>query len=123
MANLLKRKISYKLSEIKAFFLSFRMPKWFDYKIFKIGIIMVLVLLIGGYVMKTSSTAVSGYEIHDLEEQVSGLEKEISKLEIELADYSSLQNIEARLASTDMVEVSKISYVIGNRDSLVAINK
>jgi len=123
MANLLKRKINYKLSEIKTFFLSFRMPKWFGYKIFKLGTLMVLVLLIGGYVVKISSTAVSGYEIHDLEEKVGSLEKEISKIEIELADYGSLQNIEIRLASTDMIEVNKISYVTTGRDSLVAVNK
>lgn len=123
MANLLKRKINYKLGELKTFFLSFRMPNWFGYKIFKLGTLVVLVLLIGGYVVKISSTAVSGYEIHDLEEQAQGLEKEISKLEIELADYSSLKNIETRLANMDMVEVEKISYVSLDRDGLVAVNK
>ena len=49
------------------------------------------------FVAQTSSAAKSGYQMHDLENQVAGLQTEIHKMEVDITDYSSMGSIQNRL--------------------------
>ena len=70
----------------------------------------VLVALCGIiFVAQTSSAAKSGYQMHDLENQVAGLHTEIHKMEVDIADYSSMGSIQNRLKDSGMVAVGKLN--------------
>lgn len=82
---------------------------------------MVLLIVVVGsaYVIKITSSATSGFDMHKLEKQVEALDNDIQKIQIEIAESSALPSIQARLAGMNMAEASYISY-INTKDTAVA---
>jgi len=76
---------------------------------------LMLVLVLGGgfmYVVKTSSLSTKGYEINDLEQQLELLEQENQRLELQIASYRSMNSIQNRLVSLNMVEAGgNVEYI------------
>lgn len=87
------------------------MPRWVDGSRARIIVIAVLTLFSVAYITKTSSAAVSGYQLNELENSVTQLNEEIQKLNTESISYSSIKNIQERVKATEMVAVGKIVHV------------
>lgn len=73
--------------------------------IFCIGIIFGVM-----YIVQTSSISAKGYEMSDLEDQITSLEQENQKLEFKIASNKSMKSIQNRLAGTELVVADSYQY-------------
>lgn len=78
---------------------------------FRFGLIVFIVIFGFLYVWKTNSVSTKGYEISDLETHIKQLEQENRKLQVHIAEYSSMQSIQQRLAGADLVPTDHVEYV------------
>lgn len=70
-------------------------------------------LIISGilYIYSINSSAVKGYQMKQVEKQISDLEKENDKLKIQEAELKSLYHVEEATKELNMAEMKNISYV------------
>ena len=101
-----KRKIQYQYRNFLHAIYSWRLPAWLTCPAARIGIIFLIVVFAFGYIVKTASSAATGYQIYSLENKVYDLETDIKKMEIDIADASSMTSIQKRLSSVKMVKIS-----------------
>jgi hypothetical protein len=101
---------------------TFELPAWATGNGMRIVLLVLLIVCSVLYIIKTSSAAVSGYQIHQLEKQVSALTAEEQQLSSEVAEYSSLTSIEKRLAEVEMTQGTKAKHLIAPQGSVVAKN-
>ena len=106
----LKRKINYQLNHLRNSLYSWALPSWMTGSSAKLLVSLVFIACTTGYVFQISSTSTSGYKIHELEGQVTELQREIQKLELEKADFGTMSSIQERIDKTEMVAVGKIQY-------------
>jgi cell division protein FtsL len=68
------------------------------------------------YVAQTSSVSTKGYDINDLQREITQLQRENQKLDFQIAQYRSMQSIKDRLEQMDLVIADNIEYVtlVGN---------
>ena len=74
--------------------------------------ILVTVIALFGvlYVVQTSSASSTGYDMRDLESKIQALENDNQRLEFEIATNRSMQSIQTRLASMNMVNADNVEY-------------
>lgn len=60
---------------------------------------------------QTNAFSTKGYEINEIEGQIQALEQENQKLEFEIANHRSMQSIQSRLPSLDLVATDNVKYV------------
>jgi len=106
----LKRRFKAQLNEFSNSLDNLRLPTYLSGKAARIVLSLVVVFCGVGYIFQVSSTAVSGYEINSLQNQSDDLKKEIQKLQVEIADYSSLNSVQVRAKNLGMVAVGDIKY-------------
>ena len=74
----------------------------------------VLVFFVGFfgvlYVMQTSDLSAKGYEIGDLQKQLTVLNQDNQKLEYEIANQQSMKNLEQRVKKMNLVVAENIEY-------------
>ncbi len=72
----------------------------------------LLFMLVFGvlYVMQTSSVSTKGYDINELQRQITKLEQDNQRLEFEIATNRSMQSIQQRLSGMDLVAVDTMEY-------------
>ena len=81
----------------------------------------IFVLIFGVlYILKTTSVSTKGYMISDLEKQVATLEYENRKMDVEVAKLKSMQSLQDRIASTDLVVVANVD-ILNILDGSVAV--
>jgi len=70
-------------------------------------------LIISGilYIYSINSSAVKGYQMKQVEKQISDLEKENDKLKIREAELKSLYHVEEATKDLNMAEMKNVSYV------------
>jgi len=78
----------------------------------RVGLLIFIFVLGAAYITKISSTTTTGYELHKLEKQVELMSEETRKTDIQVAEYSSMGNIETRLAGLNMVKAPKVKYIV-----------
>lgn len=105
-----KRKIQYQFRHFMQAIFSLSLPYWLVSKTTRVILVAVVVFGGLGHIIQTTSTSSSGYRISELETEIIVLEDEISRIQIDIANDSSLTTIEQRLKELDLVEVKKISY-------------
>lgn len=66
------------------------------------------------YLMQTSTVSTKGFALQDLEKQVAKLEQENRKIEVSIAEFSSMKSIQERLDGLDLVPVEEIAYANDN---------
>jgi hypothetical protein len=78
--------------------------------VFVVGLFGIL------YVMQTSNLSAKGYEIGDLQKQISLLGQDNQRLEFEIANQRSMKNLEQRVKKLNLVAVGDVEYamVLGN---------
>lgn len=87
------------------------MPSWVDSKALRFVLVGLVVVMGTAYIISTTSSTASGYEMNKLEDRVASLQTDIQKTQIEIADYSSINSIQSRLATMKMVEAGGIKYL------------
>lgn len=68
------------------------------------------------YVMQTSNLSAKGYELSDLSKQIRILEQDNQKLDYDVANQQSMQNLEERVKKLQLVAASDAEYatLLGN---------
>ncbi len=65
------------------------------------------------YLVETSSVATKGYDINDLQKQISNLKRENQRLELSVAEFRSMASIQERIKTLNLVTANDIVYVSG----------
>ncbi|MDD2757771.1 MAG: hypothetical protein PHD72_00135 [Patescibacteria group bacterium] len=87
------------------------LPDYFTGRTARIVYITILVATSLIYICQTSLAAGSGYEMRDLQNKVNTLQEDIQKIEVEIAENTSMAKLETRLAELNMVAISDIKYI------------
>ncbi len=94
------------------------------FKLSRMGVVISVVALtfVLGllYLSQSNKMATSGYDIAKLERVQQELRLDNERLQIEASRLQSIQNLDAGIAKSGMVPVSKINYVPANTN--VAVN-
>lgn len=86
-------------------------------------IVIVLLIILGtAYLVQINQTATSGFAVKDMNQKISQLEEQHQKLELEIADLQSLQNIQSASDRLQLVSHTKLDY-IQPTDGAVALEK
>jgi hypothetical protein len=110
----IKRQFQYQYKNFVDALYSLELPAWVNSRAIRASLLIVTLFFGSAYVIKTASSASSGYEIHRLESKVQTLQQEIDKLEVDLADNSSLITINKKLKETNMASISSLSFYQNN---------
>ncbi len=106
----IKRQLQFQYRHFIQAIYTWQLPRWLTCPATRLLLLLTVVIFGSAYIVKTASSAAGGYKIYDLENEISFLESDIKKLEVEIADNSSLYNIQKRLSNVSMVAVGKITY-------------
>ena len=106
----IKRRFQYQYRNFIQSIVTIRLPNWLACKGMRLCLLLFIILFGAAYVFKTTSSASTGYQMSDLEQRAQELEMENKKLEIEIADNSSMQSIHKRLSGINMVTIANIQY-------------
>lgn len=74
-------------------------------------LIVGLVALSGLYVFQTTAVSVKGYDMTDLEREMTRLRRDTQGLDVEIAKYRSMDSIKKRLPELQLVAASEVRYV------------
>ncbi len=106
----LKRQIQFRYQGMVRSLQTINVPRWLTSKTARLGLFSIIFIFSFAYIIKTTSSATSGYQMNELEKQTLVLEIEVQKLEVEIADNSSMNNIQSRLVKLNMIEAVGIKY-------------
>lgn len=83
-----------------------------SWHLFLSGVFLILLLVAGGflYIRQITSTATSGYDVSALERRAEGLRAEEAKLRFESAELESLERIEERLPTLNLIPADNVAY-------------
>ena len=117
----LKRQLKYKYQNLKFSLQTITLPAWLTAPAVRLGLFVFIFIFSAAYIVNITSSATSGYQMHELEKKTLALEMEVKKLEVEIADNSSMSSIASRVAKLNMVEATGLTY-LASKDSSVAKN-
>lgn len=86
-------------------------PQWLIGRGMRSTLLIGVIFLSAAYMVRINSVSASGYEIHNLEKQVSELDNQVQDLQIKIADAGSMNNIEKRLAELNLVAATKVKHL------------
>jgi hypothetical protein len=111
----LKRKLKYKAGYYRRCFQALMqgevIPAWLRGRTARVVYLSILTLFLVAYVREVSSAATSGYEMRDLQNQVSALNEEIRGLNVQVAADTSLPTLQKRLADSGLTRANSITYL------------
>lgn len=81
-------------------------------KTFRIALIAVMVVSGGLNIAQITKISTKGYEINDLEKDITKLEQDTERLEFKISQYRSIQSIQSRLETLGMVQAETPEYVV-----------
>ena len=96
--------------------------KNFGFVKIKILTASLCLLVCVAYLGIINTTAVKGYEVRKVEQQIEELRKENKQLEIQEAELNSFYNIKDNIENLNMVESEDVVYIDNNEDA-VAVKK
>lgn len=98
--------------------------KFFYRGISKIKILVAVFFFVVAavYLAIINTTAVKGYEVRKVEQEIDRLKKDNKQLQIEEAELNSFYNIRENVGNLNMVEAKDVVY-IDNNDQSVAVKK
>lgn len=112
---ILRRKIKYQVDYYKRMALSyckcFSVPAWMYGKNARLAYAGIFGAILFAYICQVSVASGSGYEMRDLQKRVTALKTDIQKINVEMAKYNALPNLEKRVQNTGMVTVASINYI------------
>ncbi len=84
------------------------MPEWLTGRGMRSTLLISVMFLSAAYMVRINAVSATGYEIHNLEKQVSEMDNQVQNLQIKIADAGSMNNIEKRLPELNLVAVAKV---------------
>lgn len=73
---------------------------------------MVIAIVLGSlYLFQVNRTATSGFAVKDLNTQITELKESHQKLELQVADLQSLQQIQSATKRLELIARTKLEYV------------
>lgn len=117
----LKRQIQFKYQNLMHSLQTISVPAWLISRAARLGLFSIIFIFSIAYIINTAASATTGYQVHELEKQTATLETEVQKLQVEIADNSSISSISSRLVKLNMVEGSNVKYLI-TKNTAVAKN-
>lgn len=90
--------------------------------LFLLGLFLLVLAVAGGflYIREITGTASSGYDISALERRSEELRAEESRIQLEAAEFQSLQRIEERLPKLNLLPTGTITYTSPLLDGALA---
>lgn len=79
---------------------------------FSVIVIFSVVFLGISYILQLTTVSTKGYEIERNEKRLNELKRENQKLQVQLADLSSIENFEKAGGKLNKVESQDISYIV-----------
>ena len=107
----LKRRLESQIYNFRYALTTIHVPEWVTGMRTRVILTAAFVFFTGAYIIQTSAGAVSGYDVHTLESQVSSLQSDIQKLQTEVVTYDSIGSIQKRAQETNMVAVGEIKHL------------
>ena len=117
----LKRQIQHKYQNFKFSIRTIAVPAWVTSRAMRVGLFFTIFLFGTAYILNITASATSGYQVRELEKNTQSLEMEVRKLEVEIADNSSITSIASRLEKLNMTEATSVKHV-AMKSSIVAKN-
>ncbi len=112
---ILKRKIKYQVEHYKRWLIGYyrclSVPAWIGGPKARFAYVGIFASLLVAFICQVSVASGSGYEMRDLQKKVSDLKSEIQKINVEVASFNALPNLEKRVQSSGMTSVSFIKYI------------
>lgn len=87
------------------------LPSFLFASTFRVGVCVVLIVCAFFYIFKMSAVSTKGFEIATLERQITTLERDIQKVDVEIAEYRSMESIQARVVDLNLVEAGPTTYL------------
>lgn len=116
----LKHKIQFQFRYFIQAMVTWRLPAWLTCPATRWLVILLIIFFGSAYIIKTASSAADGYKISELEEQTRGLQLDIKKIEVGIAENSSMLSIQKRLAGMDLAIIKDLSYYDATSAQIVA---
>ena len=116
----IKMRVRYQTKYFIQFLHSLALPAWMTGFKARVALAALIVVLGVGYMMQTNASVTGGYVIHNLEQEISQTSQENAQLATQAAAYQSMANIQARLATLQMVAPDKVVYVKNAKATEVA---
>ena len=107
----IKRQIKYKYQNIKFSLLSMSLPSWLTSRAMRIGLLSIIFIFGGAYIFSISGSATAGYELTLLNNRTESLKAEVQRLEVEIADNSSIHSIATRVGKLHMVASAGVKHL------------
>lgn len=95
----------------------------FSFAKIKMLAIFLCFLIPAIYLGIINTSAVKGYEIKKVEQEIEELKKENKKLQIQEAELNSFYNIKDNIGNLNMVEVKDVVYIDDNEGTVAIGNK
>ena len=106
----LKRQIQTQYKYFLQYIYAWKIPAWLNCRLVRVGLVIIILFCSTGYVIKTASSASTGYQINALEKNLNTLQEEIRKIEVTIAEESSMTSVHERLEGMGMVAVNEFSF-------------
>lgn len=113
-----KRQLKYKYQNIKFSLFSLRLPNWLISRTVQVGLFLLILIFGGAYIFNISHAATTGYQLKVLTDKNESLQAEVQKLQVEIADNSSINSIATRVTKLNMVESSGVKHVAIKNSSM-----
>lgn len=114
----LKRQLQYKYHNFSSSVRTMTVPAWMTSPTMRLGLIFIILFFGFAYIINITSSATSGYQVRALEKQTRDLEVAVRKLEVEIADNSSITAIAAKIERLGMVEAAGVKHVAVKNSSV-----
>ncbi|MBI2990226.1 MAG: hypothetical protein HYY51_03515 [Candidatus Magasanikbacteria bacterium] len=93
--------------------------KRFMYSVsFRVSILFCVFVFSFFYIWQTNSVSTKGYEMSELEENIQDLRRENREIEVRIAENTSMEAIQRRLKSMNLVPAGKIVYLVQSKPSV-----
>lgn len=96
--------------------------KYLGFAKMNVFLVSLCLLVCAIYLGIINTTAVKGYEVKKVEQQIEDLRKENEQLQIQEAELNSFYNIKDNIGNLNMVEAKDIVYIDNNSD-VVALKR
>ncbi len=117
----LKRQLKQKYQNFKFSLQTISLPSWMVHPRVRLILFFIIFIFSAAYIANMTASATSGYQVRVLEKQTEALQIDVQKLQVEVADNSSMNNIAGRIAKLNMVVVDNMHY-LSVKDASVAKN-
>jgi cell division protein YceG involved in septum cleavage len=106
----IKRQVRYKYQDFKSSVQTMALPAWFMSPLFRLSLFGVIAFFGIAYILNMTSAATNGYQIQTLQTKADTLETEVQKIEVEIAEHSSISSIAKRVENLNMVESANMKH-------------